>query len=133
MIALGEAALVIGLGFAALCGLVWLVITLMQMAKSGKLSRLAEEKLAQGDWKGAAALYKEAIVERLDSPGALEKLVGRLDRIYRDNGVEEDLGRIRDCPRLVKEIWKTKVKPKEKGRLTGKLVRETKEFLDSLP
>ena len=113
--------------------LVWGWLTFSSMLGSAKSVRRARQLKASGDWKAAAASYKLAIVKRLNSEFALPELVEELQSLYRANGVHADLRRVLECPTLQKQIWATKVEPREKGRLIGKLYGEIGKFLDGLP
>jgi hypothetical protein len=118
---------------AILCAIVWLVLTVQQRLAAGKHVRLAEQRAGRGDWELAAASLKSALLERLDSPTAVRDLTGRLTRLYAEHGVEADLRRVHDCPRLIKQIWDSKASPEKKGGLTGDLYRETAELLEAYP
>jgi len=55
----------------------WLVsatISLRQKAAASKHRVRAKQLLDSGDWEGAAALYKKAILERLDNLSAIQDL-----------------------------------------------------------
>jgi len=125
------------MGLALIVGviavLIWGTITVAQMVGSSKRRRKAKALNESGDWHGAAAAYKEAIVSRLDSSLALPGLVRELDELYRANGVEADLDSILESPRLLKEIWKSRVKNSEKARLTQELHTRVASVLDDLP
>lgn len=120
-------------GIALVAWLVSVVIGLQQKRAGAKFREQAQARLQAGDWESAAACYKRAILERLDSSGALLDLVDELETLYSENGVDADLSQIHDGPRLIKKIWNTKASPKERGRLTGKLYAQMAEVLDEYP
>jgi hypothetical protein len=122
-------ALVVGV----IAALIWGGITVMRMVTSARHRSNARELTASGDWRGAAASYKKAILERLDSSVALPGLVGELAELYQANSVEADLDTILESPRLLKEIWKSRVKGTEQHRLTAELHAQVARVLDDLP
>lgn len=125
------------MGIALIVGviafLLWGGIQISQMVTATRHRKAAKQLAVAGDWKGAAASYKKAILQRLDSRRALYAQVRELGDLYRANGVEADLDSILESPRLLKEIWKSRVKDSEKGRLTAELHAKVSSVLDGLP
>ena len=121
------------IAIAAFCGLMWLGYSWWQGRTRKQSIAAAEEFEKLGRWQDAAKAYKTAIMNSLDSPQEIENLIVRLGNLYRANGVQADLGRLRHCPSLLREISDTKTDLKRQRALVAKLYAEIAEFLEKLP
>ncbi len=109
------------------------IIIINQRMIASKCKTKAKLLLESGEWQAASALYKKVIMERLGNLQALRELVTDLAEIYKQNGIEADLSKILECPELIKQIWNTKISPKEKSGLHVKLYGEIASILNKYP
>lgn len=118
-------SLIVGIIFL----LIWLGISIHQRVRARTLKKKAAEHSQKGDWGQAATHMIGAIMERLDSEGALKRLVPQLQEIYAEQGIEIDPERVYRCPAILKQISKSKQKMKVQNQLILELYEEIKIYL----
>jgi len=118
----------------AILAAAYLVVTwAVDTGRSASHRRKAGALLSQGDWEGAADVYKKAILARIDSSKAVADFAKRLSDLYGSHGVAVDLARVLECPLRLRQIVKSKAPDKEKARLIGELIDDTRRWLETLP
>ncbi len=121
------------LAIALIAGLVWAGMSIKQK-RDGDLHHAAARRLAAaGDWEAAPGAYKQAILVRLDACEKLEELLADLQSLYLGQGLEVDLGQLRECPEVIRSLTAGSRDLKKKKQLLIKVYVGAQEFMDQLP
>ena len=114
-------------------GIVLAIYSFKQKAATHNYRDRAKQLLDSGDWEGAAAIYKKAILERLDNLSAIQGLVAELSAIYRQKGIAPKLDRVLEAPEILRQIEETNCSAFEQGKMTAEVRIETAKILDRYP
>jgi hypothetical protein len=102
-------------------------------SEAAELVNRAKILLPEGDWRGAASLYKAAIIKCVDLPDKFAEFLTELKGIYHSNDVTADTDRIAEFPKAYREISESKIILDDKLRLYKELTAEMENYMKSLP
>lgn len=119
---------------AVLVFIIVFIRTFVACLGAQKKLRRADENARQGDWKAAAAAYKEVMAACLADEPSVKLCASKLEEVYRQSGVQADLGRVYEFHRVCADIHRSKtLSESERRDFVARSVAELQQFLAQYP